>query len=330
LGSDMKRRTFITLLGCAAASGPRMVRAQEPGKLSKIGFIGSGSASGSTRSVEALRMGLSEHGYHEGQNISIEFRWAEGDYDRLHGLAAELVRLKVDVLVTHGTPGTLAAKQATTSIPIVMAISGDAPSTGLVTNLARPEANVTGSTYFLSELNAKRLQWLHDIFPTVTKIAALSNPGNPISRPIMTAMETMAANLKMSVEQFKVGAPTEFETAFAAMAPGRIDAVVVTEDGEFAASHRVISDLAMAKNLLSIGATDFASAGGLIGYGANILELYRRAGYFVDRIIKGAKPADLPVERPTTFELVINLKTAKMLGSAISPSVLLLANEVIE
>jgi putative ABC transport system substrate-binding protein len=143
-------------------------------------------------------------------------------------------------------------------------------------------------------------------------------------------METMAANLKMSVEQFKVGAPAEFETAFAAMAPGRIDAVVVTEDGEFAASHRLISDLAMAKKLLSIGAAEFASAGGLIGYGANILELYRRAGYFVDRIIKGAKPADLPVERPTTFELVINLKTAKMLGSAISPSVLLLANEVIE
>jgi len=326
----MKRRTFIKLLGCAAASGPLVARAQEPGKVAKIGFLGSGSASGSTRSVEALRAGLSEHGYHEGQNISIEFRWAEGNYDRLPALAADLVRLNVDVLVAHGTPGMRAAKQATTTIPIVMAISGDAPSTGLVSNLARPEANVTGSTYFLSELNAKRLQWLHDIFPTVTRVAALSNPNNPVSRPIMTAMESMAANLKMSVEQFKVGAPTEFEAAFAAMAPGRIDAVVVTEDGEFAASHRAISDLAVAKKLPSIGATEFAGAGGLIGYGANILELYRRTGYFVDRIIKGAKPADLPVERPTSFELVINLKTAKMLGSAISPSVLLLANEVIE
>jgi putative ABC transport system substrate-binding protein len=326
----MRRREFITLVGGAAATWPMAARAQQPGKVARIGFLGSASASGSTGPVEALRAGLRDRGYHEGQNISIEFRWAEGDYNRLPALAAELVRLKVDVLVTHGTPGIRAAKQATTTIPIVMAISGDAPSTGLVSNLARPEANVTGSTYFLSELNAKRLQWLHDIFPTVTKIAALSNPNNPVSRPIMTAMESMAANLKMSVEQFKVGAPTEFEAAFAAMAPGRIDAVVVTEDGEFAASHRAISDLAVAKKLPSIGAAEFAGAGGLIGYGANILELYRRTGYFVDRIIKGAKPADLPVERPTTFELVINLKTAKMLGSAISPSVLLLANEVIE
>ncbi|HEU0081523.1 MAG TPA: ABC transporter substrate-binding protein [Bradyrhizobium sp.] len=307
-----------------------MAGAQEAGKLARIGFLGSGSAAGSTRSVDALRKGLAERGHREGQNISIEFRWAEGDYNRLAGLAAELVGLKVDVLVTHGTPGTLAARQATSSIPVVMAISGDAPLTGLVTNLARPEANVTGSTYFLSELNAKRLQWLHDIFPAFTRIAALSNPGNPISGPIMTAMETMAANLKISVEQFKVGAASEFETAFTAMGPGRIDAVVVTEDGEFAASHRMISELAAANRLVSIGATEFASAGGLIGYGANILELYRRAGYFVDRIIKGARPADLPVERPATFELVINLKTARMIGSAIPPSVLLLANDVIE
>ena len=318
------------MIGGAAASGPLVARAQEPGKVAKIGFLGSASASGSTRPVEALRRGLSEHGYQEGRNISIEFRWAEGDYGRLPALAAELVRLKVDVLIAHGTPGIRAAKQATTTIPIVMAISGDAPSTGLVSNLSRPEANVTGSTYFLSELNAKRLQWLHDIFPTVTRIAALSNPNNPVSRPIMTAMESIAANLKMSVEQFKVGAPTDFEAAFAAMQPGRIDAVVVTEDGEFAASHRIISDLALAKKLPSIGATEFAGAGGLIGYGVNILELYRRTGYFVDRIIKGAKPADLPVERPTTFELVINLKTARMLGWAVSPSVLLLANDVIE
>jgi putative ABC transport system substrate-binding protein len=146
----------------------------------------------------------------------------------------------------------------------------------------------------------------------------------------MTTMQSMAANLKISVEQFKVAAPTEFGTAFAAMAAGRIDAVVVTEDGEFAASHRAISDLAIAKMLPAIGTTEFAVAGGLIGYGANILELYRRAGYFVDRIIKGSKPADLPIERPTSFELVINLKTAKLLGLTISPTMLLLANQVIE
>jgi putative tryptophan/tyrosine transport system substrate-binding protein len=326
----MRRREFITLVGGAAATWPLAARAQQPGKVARIGFLGSASASGSTGPVEALRAGLRDRGYHEGQNISIAFRWAEGDYNRLPGLAAELVQLNIDILITHGTPGILAAKRATSTIPIVMAISGDAPSTGLVTNLALPEANVTGSTYFLSELNAKRLQWLKDIFPTVTKIAALSNPNNPVSKPIMTAMQSMAANLKISVEQFKVATPTEFGTAFAAMAAGRIDAVVVTEDGEFAASHRAISDLAIAKMLPSIGTTEFAVAGGLIGYGANILELYRRAGYFVDRIIKGSKPADLPIERPTTFELVINLKTAKLLGLTISPTMLLLANQVIE
>jgi ABC-type uncharacterized transport system substrate-binding protein len=326
----MRRREFITLVGGTAATWPMAARAQQPGKVARIGFLGSASASGSADRVEALRAGLRDRGYHEGQNISIEFRWAEGDYNRLPVLAAELVQLNIDILITHGTPGILAAKRATTTIPIVMAISGDAPSTGIVTNLALPEANVTGSTYFLSELNAKRLQWLKDIFPTVTKIAALSNPNNPVSKPIMATMQSMAANLKISVEQFKVAAPTEFGTAFAAMAAGRIDAVVITEDGEFAASHRAISDLAIAKMLPSIGTTEFAEAGGLIGYGANILELYRRAGYFVDRIIKGSKPADLPIERPTSFELVINLKTAKLLGLTISPTMLLLANQVIE
>jgi putative ABC transport system substrate-binding protein len=200
----MRRRDFMKVIGGAAAGGPLSARAQQPGKVAKIGFLGSASASGSMGPVEALRTGLRERGYHEGQNISTEFRWAEGDYNRLPGLAAELVRLNIDVLIAHGTPGINAAKQATNTIPIVMAISGDAPSTGLITNLARPEANVTGSTYFLSELNAKRLQWLRDIFPTASKIAALSNPNNPVSQPIMAAMESMAANLKMNVEQFKV------------------------------------------------------------------------------------------------------------------------------
>ncbi len=327
---QLKRRQFISLLGGAAATWPLVARARQPGKIAKIGFLGSASASGSAGPVEALRMGLRERGYHEGQNINIQFRWAEGNYDRLPSLVAELIRLDVDVLITHGTPGTRAAKLATTTIPIVMAISGDAPSTGLITNLARPEGNVTGSTFFLSELNAKRLEWLKDILPNISKVAALSNPNNPVSRPIMTAMESAAANLKISVEQFKVEASNEFETAFAAMTKERIDAVVVTEDGEFAASHREIADLAIGKTLPSIGANEFAVAGGLIGYGVNVLGLYRRAAYFVDQIIKGSKPADLPVERPVLFELVVNLKTAKALGLTISPTMLVLANEVIE
>lgn len=326
----MKRREFISLVGGAAATWPLAAGAQQGGKVAKIGFLGSATASGSSGPVEALRVGLRDRGYHEGQNISIEYRWAEGDYSRLPALVAELVQLNTDILITHGTPGTLAARRATTTIPVVMAISGDALATGLVTNLARPEANVTGSTYFLSELNAKRLQWLKDIFPTVTNIGALSNPDNPVSKPIMTAMQSTATNLKIGVEQFRLRSPTELDAVFAAMAAQRIDAVVVTEDGEFAPNHRAISDLAIARMLPSIGTTEFASAGGLIGYGVNVLELYRRAGHFVDRIIKGSKPADLPIERPTSFELVINLKTARLLGLTISPTVLLLADRVIE
>jgi putative ABC transport system substrate-binding protein len=326
----MKRREFISLLGGALVAWPLAARAQQSGKIAKIGFLGSASASGSAAAVGALRTGLSERGYDEGKTIIIEFRWAEGNYGRLPGLVAELMGLNVDVLITHGTPGTRAAKQATATIPIVMAISGDAPATGLVTNLARPEGNITGSTYFLSELNAKRLEWLKDILPGMTKVGALSNPNNPMSRPIMTAMEVAGTNLKASVEQFKVQAPNEFESAFAAMVKGRVDAVVVTEDGEFAASHQVIADFAIRNQLPSIGAKEFAEAGGLIGYGANILDLYRRAAYFVDRILKGTKPNDLPVERPSMFELVINLKTAKALGLTISPTVLVLANQVIE
>jgi ABC-type uncharacterized transport system substrate-binding protein len=328
--AKMKRRDFITLLGSTAAAWPLAARAQQGGKVHRIGFLGSATATGSAKAIESFRAGLREFGYVEGTNIDIVFRWAEGNYDRLPQLVAELIATNVDVLITHGTPGTRVAKQATTTIPIVMAISGDAIATGLVSSLARPEANLTGSTFFLPQLNAKRLELLKEACPRISRAAALSNPDNPVSRPIIPAMQVAAASLSLIVEVARAQSPSEFSLAFADMAKSRVDSVVVTEDGEFAASFRAIATLALANNLPSIGAREYAEAGGLIGYGVNILSLYRRAAYFVDRLLKGAKPADLPIEQPTKFELIVNLKTAKTLGLAISETFLVRADAVIE
>jgi putative tryptophan/tyrosine transport system substrate-binding protein len=194
------RRQFITLLGGAAVAWPLAARAQQPGKMARIGFLGSATAAGSAKSVEAFRAGLRDFGHVESRNIVIEFRWAEGKYDRLNDLVAELIRLNVDVIVTHGTPGTRTAKQATTTIPIVMAISGDAIATGIVTSLARPEANLTGSTFFLPELNAKRLELLKEACPQVARVAALSNPNNPVSKPIIPAMQAAAIPLRLEID----------------------------------------------------------------------------------------------------------------------------------
>jgi putative ABC transport system substrate-binding protein len=326
---DLRRREFMTLLG-GAAMWPLAARAQQAGKVYRIGFLGSATAAGSAKEVESLRSGLREFGYIEGTNIAVEFRWAEGIYDRLPQLVAELIATNVDLLITHGTPGTRVAKQATTTIPIVMAISGDAIATGLVSSLARPEANLTGSTFFLPQLNAKRLELLKEACAHISRAAALSNPDNPISRPIIPAMQTAATSLNVTVEVFRAKSPIEFSPAFDAMVKNRVDSVVVTEDGEFAASFPTIATLTLTNKLPSIGAREYAEAGGLIGYGVDILALYRRAAYFADRILKGAKPADLPIEQPTKFELIVNLKTAKTLGLAISETFLVRADKVIE
>jgi putative tryptophan/tyrosine transport system substrate-binding protein len=253
----------------------------------------------------------------------------EERYDRLPQLVKQLISGRPDVLISHGTPSTRAAKQATSTIPIVMAISGDAVATGLVSNLARPEANVTGSTYFLPELNVKRLEVLKEASPRIRHPTALSNPENPVSKPIIPAMQSAAAALNLSLEVARLQGPGEFDRAFLAMAGSPVDSVVVTEDGEFAPNFRTIAALALQGKLPSVGAKEYGEAGGLIGYGVNLLVLYRRAAYFVDRILKGAKPADLPVEQPTRFELVINLRTATTLGLIIPPTLLARADEVI-
>jgi putative ABC transport system substrate-binding protein len=280
--------------------------------------------------VEALRAGLRDLGYVEGKNIAIEFRWADDKYERLSELAADLVRQKVDVIVTYGAPGTLAAKRASATVPIVMAISGDAVLTGLVASLARPGGNITGTTEFAPELMAKRLELLKEAMPRITQVAALLNPSTPLSRPIFQAMEITAKSLKLELLQFGARAPNEFESVFSEMAKRRVDTVVVQEDPMLVANVKTIADIASKQRLPSIGGREFAEAGGLIGYGVNILEMFRRAAYFVDKILKGVKPSDLPVEQSTKFELVINLKTAKALGITIPRPVLLRADRVIE
>jgi ABC-type uncharacterized transport system substrate-binding protein len=318
------------LLGGMAAAWPLAARSQQPGKVPRIGFLGPASASATASWLVALRSGLRDLGYEDGKNIVFEFRWAEGNDDRLPELAAELVRLEVDVLVTYGTPGTRAAKQATTTIPIVMAVSGDAVATGLISSLARPGRNVTGSTIFNPELCAKRLELLKEALPDTKRVAILLNPNNPVSRPNLQVAEITAASLKLELRQFEARGPNEFESAFSAMAISRVDAVSIFEDAIFFASTRSIADIALAQRLPSIGYLDFADAGGLIAYGVNLSDGFRRAAVFVDRILKGTKPSELPVEQPTRFKLVLNVKTAKVLGLEFSPTLLARADEVIE
>jgi putative ABC transport system substrate-binding protein len=326
----MQRREFITLLGGTAASWPLTAQAQQTAKVARIGFLGSTFASNWASRVEAFRSGLRDLGYVEGENIAIEFRWAEERYDQLADLAAELVRLRVDVLVTIGTPGSLVAKRATTTIPIVMVHSGDAVAAGIVASLARPSGNLTGMTYFLPELMGKRIEWLKEVVPRITRVAILVKPDNPFFATALRSLEISAKSLDVSLQQFEVRAPDDFANAFAAMAKNGVDAVVILEDAVFVSNARAIADLAAKHRLPSAGFNEFAETGGLIGYGVDFLEMYRRAAGFVDKILKGAKPADIPVEQATKFVAVINMKTAKALGLNVPPMLLARADEVIE
>jgi putative tryptophan/tyrosine transport system substrate-binding protein len=326
---EVNRREFITLLGGAAAAWPLAARAQ-PTKAFRIGFLGPASASTTAPWFDALRAGLHDLGYEVGKNILFEFRWAEGKDDRLPDLAAELVRLNVDVLVTYGTPGTHAAKQATATIPIVMAVSGDAVATGLIASLARPGANITGSTIFNPELCAKRLELLKEALPRARRIAILVNPDNPISGPNLKAAELTAMSLGLELQHFQMRASNEIKGAFSAMARTPADAVSIFEDAILFANTTSIADHALAQRLPSIGYLDLAQAGGLMAYGVDFPEIFRHAAVFVDKILKGAKPSQLPVEQPTKFKLVLNLKSAKALRLEFPATLLARADEVIE
>ena len=328
----IRRRKLVVALGASTLAAPFASFAQQhPAKIPRIGFLGPSSAVGIATRLEAFRVGLRDFGYAEGKTIFIDYRWAEGNYGRLPGLAAELVGLNVDVIVTHATNGFRAAKQATTTIPIVMAATGDAVGSGLVANLARPGGNMTGSTFFSPEISTKRMELIKEAVPRITRVAYLLNLDNPVNTgPILRAMEIAASALKIELQQYGVRDAGDFSSAFAAMAKKTIDAVVTSEDALIVAHIMRIVELAAKQRILSIGGIDSAEFGGLIGYGANRPESFRRAAYFVDRILKGAKPADLPIEQPSQFEMVINMKTAKALGVKIPQSILVRATRVIE
>jgi ABC-type uncharacterized transport system substrate-binding protein len=325
----MRRREFITLIGGVAA-WPLAVRAQQPAKIARIGFLGATTPSGVERNLKRFRAGLRDLGYIEGQNIVIDFRWAEGDYARLAEFAAELVRLRVDILVTHGTPGTLAAKQATTSLPIVMVVGGDAVAMGIVASLARPGGNVTGSTFFDPEISAKRLELVKEACPSARRIAILVNPDNPMKAAVIQVMGLTAEALKLELQLFEARRPDEFQTVVSRIMKTRVDAIAILTDSVFNSNARTIGAITAGNRLPSIGDVGFAHAGGLIGHGVNPFDLWYRGAFFVDKILKGAKPADLPVERATKFGLVINLKTARALGLEVPPMLLARADEVIE
>lgn len=323
------RRKLLAALGAGAFGVPLACFAQSA-KVARIGYLGPTNAAGAKNRIEALRAGLRELGYVEGKNLTIEYRWADDKYDALPKLAAELAQLKVDVIVTHGTPAVRAAKQATSTIPIVMAIVGDAERAGLVANMARPEGNVTGSTFSNPELAAKRLEVLRDTFPHIKRVAALHNLDNPGMAPVLKAIEQSAKTLKLDLQQVGVRTPGELEGAFSAMAAKRAEAVVLIEDGMLIGNIAKIAELAAKHRLAAIGLPELAEAGGLMAYGVNLVQTFRRAAYFVDKLIKGAKVADLPVVQADKFELVLNMKTARALGIKVPPAIMMRTDKVIE
>jgi putative tryptophan/tyrosine transport system substrate-binding protein len=327
----MRRRDFIAGIAGSAAAWPLTARAQQPAsRIFRIGFVGLPTADSLPKRPEAFRAGLRDLGYQEGRNVVIDFRWADAHYERLPALFSELVRLNVDVIVTHGTPGGLAAKQATTTVPIVFAAAGDAVASGLVASLARPGGNMTGTTYFVPELSAKQLELLKETIPSLTDVAILLNPANPMNEPVVPAMKRTAQSLKLELHQFGASGPAEFDGAFAAMATKRVGALVVIDDATLIANAPIIAKLALGQRLPASGWPDFAAAGGLMAYGVNYVDLFRRAATLVDKILTGTKPSDIPVERATKFDTVVNTKTAKALGIDIPTSLLLRADEVIE
>ena len=325
-----KRREFITLIGSAAA-WPIAARAQQAGKVHRIGVLETISTTLNVANFYALREGLRQLGYAEGQNLVIEYRSADGRDDRFPGLARELLALKVDVIVTRGTPAAKAVKNATSTVPVVMTASGDPVGVGLVTSLARPGGNITGLSAIVGELSPKRLELIREIVPGLARIAVLANTSNDAVRRDWARIETAARSLGVQSQLLDLRKSDALGPTFDDAGARRADALVVVIDAITQANQQRIVDLAMKHRLPAIySSREFVDAGGLISYGVSYPDLYRRAATYVDKILKGTKPADLPVVQPTKFELVINLKTAKALGIEVPPSLLALADGVIE
>ena len=305
--------------------------AQKPTKIPRIGFLGASSPSAISGRLDAFRQGLRERGYVEGKNIVIEYRYAEGKLDRLPALAAELVSLKVDVMVLAGPASIHPAKEATNTIPIVMANDADPVGSGVIASLARPGGNVTGLSNLAPEMGGKRLELLKEIVPSLGRVAVLGTSNTAGTAQVLQEMELAAGVFKLRLQYLDVPGPKDIETAFREARKGRAEAALVLQGGVFNSQRKQIAALAVKNRLPGIyHAPEYVEDGGLMSYGVSITDLYRRAATYVDKILKGAKPADLPVEQPTKFELVINLKTAKQMGLTIPANVLARADRVIK
>ena len=327
----MTRRKLLIALGAGALAAPLASFAQQqPAKIARIGFLSALSRSDTDRG-DGFRQGMREIGYVEGKDFIIEGRFAEGKFERLPSLAEELVRLKVDVIVAWATPAVTAAKQATSTLPIVMVSVGEPVQSGFVASLARPGGNITGMSAVTSDLSGKLVELLIEVVPRINHVAALRNPANLSSAHQLKETETAARSLGLQLQVHEVRTPEDFESAFASMTKARAMGVVVLPDPMFISQRARIADLATKSRLPTVfGRRENAEAGGLISYGSSLSDQFRRSATYVDKILKGAKPGDLPVEQPTKFELVINMKTAKALGIKIPNSILVRADKVID
>ncbi|HVI15219.1 MAG TPA: ABC transporter substrate-binding protein [Pseudolabrys sp.] len=317
-------------MGGAATTWPLAARAQQPSK-PVIGFLGSAPPAKFADRIEGFRLGLRDFGYVEGTNVTIQYRFAEGHYERLSDLANELVRSKVNLIVTHGTPGSLAAKRATTTIPIVIASIGDPVATGVVASVARPGGNITGQSFFNPELRAKRIELLKEVMPRLTQVAVILNPDNPAAvGPEFQAMEKVAQQLNIKLQPFQLREPSELVSAFEKMEQMRAKAVETSDDPLAVGNVGAIVALAARGRIVSIGPEEVPRAGGILGYGADIVAVFRRAAFFVDKILKGTNPADPPIERVSKFQFILNRKAATAFGLEVPQSILLRADEVID
>ena len=324
------RRELLAALGGAAIAWPLAARAQQAGKVYRVGMLETTSAALNAANLDALREGLRQLGYVEGQNLVVEYRSADGRPGHFSDLAAELIRLNVDVIVTRGTPAAIAAKKASNTIPIVMAASGEPLGSGLIVSLARPGGNVTGLSSLASDTYTKRVALLREIVPAVARILVLLNMSNPVLAGEWRVIQKATSSLGIQPQLSDIRVREDIERAFNT-ASGQRDALVVGNDTLTQSNRRLVVELAAEHRLPAIyAAREFVDAGGLIAYGVSYPDLYRRAAAYINKILKGVKPADLPVEQPSKFELVISVKTAHALGLAVPPTLLALADEVIE
>jgi ABC-type uncharacterized transport system substrate-binding protein len=327
----MKKKITVLSLCAMLLALCVSAEAQQPTKIPWIGFLGVSSASTLAARIEAFRQGLRELGYVEGKSIVIEYRWAEGKFDRLPALAAELVRLKVDIIVTGGTTSTRAAKKATVTIPIVMGFDNDPVGNGFVASLAHPGGNITGLSTLAPEISGKQLELLKEIVPRLSRVAVLGSSTTPGTAQARREIELAAGALKVQLQYLDVLSPKDIETAFQAASKGHADAVLALTNPILNQNRKALADLAVKNRLPAIYySAEFVEDGGLMTYSVSTTDPFRRAAVYVDKILKGAKPAELPVEQPQKFEFIINLKAAKQIGLTIPPNVLVRADKVIK